>query len=253
MTSVSSAGQQPASLPRRLVNAVRAYGVIGALSALRRKLRQYWRDHQDGAFDRKHGTDTGGRMDVAEFGIDNSKGELIWYQPVGETFVHRALDRLKKPLSAVSLVDYGSGKGRVLLVSSDYGFKSIIGIEIVEELHKIAERNIAIYGAGNGMAGRMQSLCADATTYVAPDGPAILFFFAPFKGEPMERTIATIAATRADKPTALILYGGSPDNFALFDGLGWHSEEISVPRNNIDGNPYRMMLYANDLAKTTLI
>jgi histone methylation protein DOT1 len=44
-----------------------------------------------------------------------------------------------------TFVDLGSGKGRVLLMASDYPFKRIIGVEFMPELHRVAQENIRKY------------------------------------------------------------------------------------------------------------
>jgi predicted RNA methylase len=41
-----------------------------------------------------------------------------------------------------SLIDVGSGKGRVMVAAAHYGFKNIIGVDFAKELCAAAERNI---------------------------------------------------------------------------------------------------------------
>jgi len=52
---------------------------------------------------------------------------------------------LPHDVSSHSFVDYGSGKGRVLLVASDYAFKKIVGVEFSKVLNDVAVANIATY------------------------------------------------------------------------------------------------------------
>ena len=51
--------------------------------------------------------------------------------------------RARPRLSRLSFVDYGAGKGRVLLLASQHPFAAIGGIEFAEELHDDATMNIA--------------------------------------------------------------------------------------------------------------
>ena len=43
-----------------------------------------------------------------------------------------------------NFVDIGSGKGRALLLASDYPFREIIGIELSPELDRVAQGEVAI-------------------------------------------------------------------------------------------------------------
>ena len=44
-----------------------------------------------------------------------------------------------------TFVDLGSGKGRTLLMASDYPFRRIIGVELLPSLHQIAQENLRQY------------------------------------------------------------------------------------------------------------
>lgn len=79
-----------------------------------------------------------------------------------------------------SFIDLGSGKGRALLMASPYGFKRIIGVEFMPELHHTAEENIRKFVAGHKPSAQMQSLCMDALDFAFPAGPLVVYLFNPF-------------------------------------------------------------------------
>ena len=54
-------------------------------------------------------------------------------------------ERLQLDYRRFSFVDVGSGKGRALLLASDYPFREIIGVELSPELDRVARANIARY------------------------------------------------------------------------------------------------------------
>ena len=58
-------------------------------------------------------------------------------------------------LGDFTFIDLGSGKGRVLLMASDYPFKKIIGVEFMPELHRAAQENITGYSNGGSNAGKL--------------------------------------------------------------------------------------------------
>jgi SAM-dependent methyltransferase len=79
-----------------------------------------------------------------------------------------------------TFIDLGSGKGRVLLMASDYPFKRIIGVEIMPELHRAAQKNITSYSNDRQQCRQIESLCIDARDFQFPDDPLVVYLFNPF-------------------------------------------------------------------------
>src|ERR1700733_13400481 len=67
------------------------------------------------------------------------------YQPTEPSLFREMMASLPIAFDEFTFVDLGSGKGRTLLMASDYPLKKIIGVEILPELHKIAQKNLAAY------------------------------------------------------------------------------------------------------------
>ena len=71
------------------------------------------------------------------------------YFAVAPSVFHAVMQTMQEQLhldfERFSFVDVGSGKGRALLLASDYPFREIIGIELSHELERIARANIAQY------------------------------------------------------------------------------------------------------------
>ena len=83
-------------------------------------------------------------------------------------------------LQDFTFIDLGSGKGRVLLMASDYPFKRIIGVEFMPELHRAAEKNIAGYSNDRQRCRQIETLCMDARDFQFPVGPLVVYLFNPF-------------------------------------------------------------------------
>ena len=79
-----------------------------------------------------------------------------------------------------TFIDLGSGKGRVLLMASDYPFKRIIGVEFMPELHRAAQENIARYSNDRQRCSQIEAVCIDARDFQFPDGPLVVYLFNPF-------------------------------------------------------------------------
>ena len=83
-------------------------------------------------------------------------------------------------LKDYTFIDLGSGKGRALLMAASYGFKRIVGVEIVPEWHRAAEDNIRKFAAANRSTPQIESLCMDALDFEFPAEPLVVYLFNPF-------------------------------------------------------------------------
>jgi hypothetical protein len=79
-----------------------------------------------------------------------------------------------------TFIDLGSGKGRSLMLASDYAFQRILGVEYLPELHRVAELNIGRYSSETQKCRRIESVCQDARDFEFPDEPTVLYLFNPF-------------------------------------------------------------------------
>lgn len=156
------------------------------------------------SFDRIHGTDTSTFAELRELDIasDNKRyGER--YQPSPVYSLRQVLKHLGIQHSDFSFVDFGSGKGRTLLVASDFPFKQIVGVEFSEELHRKAEQNIAQYRPR--FANRIKAVHADATQVNLPHGDLVLYLFNPFTKPVLDKVLANVMASIAEQQRRVIV------------------------------------------------
>ncbi len=118
------------------------------------------------------------------------------YQPTGPTYFADMMEELKRhtneDLRDFTFIDFGSGKGRALLMASDYPFRRIIGVELLPSLNQVARENIAQYKNDAQKCFVLETVCADAADFHIPEGPLILYFFNPFPESGLRRTLATL-------------------------------------------------------------
>jgi hypothetical protein len=157
-------------------------------------------------FDRRHGVDTQLDVNLSDLSIASpNKHRGSRYHATPPVSFKRVLKRLKVDLTDYIFVDFGSGKGRTLLLASDFPFKRIIGVEFGEELHRYALNNIQQYKAKYN--SQIESIHVDATQFVLPDGPLILYFFNPFDGIVLRQVLANIRrAASVSKRKIFIVY-----------------------------------------------
>lgn len=150
------------------------------------------------------------------------------YLPSPRLVVHWLIDALPIDLSRFHFVDFGSGRGRVLMAAAERLFRSVRGVELCEQLHLEAERNLASYPTSRMRCTDVASVCCDATRYELPDGDCVAYFFNPFDGtvlsQTVERTLST--ARRNDRQLYFIYF--NPDHAGR---LTAHPEISEVPQS----------------------
>jgi hypothetical protein len=133
------------------------------------------------AFDARYGTDTSDALVPSTGGVADPAarpGHGIYY-PAWEIEFRKAIAVLDVDLSQFVFVDFGSGKGKALLLASDYPFARIIGVEHAALLHEIALRNCAVYRSPNQACHDILPLHRDATSWEPPSEPLVCYFFSP--------------------------------------------------------------------------
>ncbi|HKS74999.1 MAG TPA: class I SAM-dependent methyltransferase [Terriglobales bacterium] len=135
-------------------------------------------------FDVTHGVDTDGDFSDWTYLSDLDISSPNWIQ--GHDYCPIEPERFAVILSGLDIrfedftfIDFGSGKGRALLLASDFPFRKIIGLEFSRELHASAERNIRIYPRKPKGCAVVESHCLDFLDYQLPTEPIVLFFFDP--------------------------------------------------------------------------
>jgi hypothetical protein len=146
-------------------------------------------------FDQKYGTDTGGVRNIATLDVIDQPAALyaVRYRPSSEAFVRASIEKLKIDPASFTFVDFGSGKGRVLLVAATFPFKQIVGVEFSRELHEIAVRNIARLPPGIARAGAMCSFLGDAAVFELPKSDLVCYFNNPFGPPVLTAVVARLA------------------------------------------------------------
>ena len=95
-------------------------------------------------FDRFHGTDTSGVVTATALPADEiARAYAVDYAGSQPSVLRSALSQLPK-LASYTFLDLGCGKGRPLLVASEFSFREIIGVELSPPLAQVAQQNATI-------------------------------------------------------------------------------------------------------------
>ncbi|WP_051683744.1 class I SAM-dependent methyltransferase [Blastococcus sp. URHD0036] len=186
---------------------------------MRRSLQSTTNILGDWWFDRRHGTDTMSRLQQDEIEVDSPhKASAHAYIPTRGRPFRAVLRSLDFPADSV-FVDYGSGKGKLLMLATEFRFKRIVGIEYAPELHRIALANIK--RLAQPVAARIQPVCADATAYQLADDENVFYFYNPFERDVLELVVERIRESIDRNPRHIwVIYVDPRFSDAFADRLG---------------------------------
>jgi len=133
-------------------------------------------------FDWQHRVHTCGDAKLTDLTLVGSNADhAVFYHPAHPKFLFQRFNSLQIDFPAYSFVDLGSGKGRALLIASEYPFAEIVGVEFAAELHAVAEQNIRDYRSKTQKCKNVSSVNLDAAEYDVPLTPLVLYLFNPFR------------------------------------------------------------------------
>jgi len=162
------------------------------LAEYRRARTEFERPVAQDEFDLFYGVETSKRVHVSDLKINNPNWvHSAGYWPTSTEIIKQALSALPIRYEDFVFVDFGSGKGRVLLQASDFPFRRIVGVEFCPELHNIAVGNIARYQSHQQKCGEIESVCMDFTQCEIPREPLVAFLY-----NPSSETITAALANR---------------------------------------------------------
>ena len=163
-------------------------------------------------FDFRHGTDTCSWFELDQLTINSeNKAAGYRYQPARVVPLRRLLKNIERELPPNPvLVDFGSGKGRVLLVAADWGLRDLRGIEFSKELCEIARRNCSRFKAQTGGSASFQITEIDAAQYVVQPDENFFFFYNPFDNTVLSRVLDNIGESLRSHPRRILIVYYNP-------------------------------------------
>src|SRR6266851_4622393 len=122
------------------------------------------------------------------------------YQPTEPALFQEMMASLPIEFDQFTFIDLGSGKGRTLLMASEYPFMRIVGVELIAELHRAAQQNIRKYRSPTQRCVQIEALCAEASEFVFPDTPLVLYLFNPLPEAGLRRMIRNLEQSLERSP-----------------------------------------------------
>ncbi len=215
------------SIRRKLSKSLRLRGVTGTawavvryvgamlreLGPTRRRLRK-----MDLDFDRRHHVNTAGCIALSELNV--ASGNWV-YGNRYETTPFVEFEALMKALPVnhqeFVFLDIGCGKGRAMLLASDYPFQKILGIDLADELIEVCKQNLASYRSDSQQCTTLEAHACDAVTFPLPTSPLVIYMANPFGAEVMAPVLDNIEQSLAAHPRDLFVAYYYPVHRDLLD------------------------------------
>lgn len=172
-------------------------------------------------FDWRNGTNTMRRVALGELDIPfGTKIRGINYDPSPVFPLRKALCEIGIAPDDV-FVDFGSGKGRSLLVATRFPFRRIVGVEFSGELCGIAAENVRRYKANHSRVPPTEILEADAAEVCVEADWSVLYFFNPFDAHVMQRVLGNAEQSYRAHPRRIRLLYYHPVCRDVIDQCGF--------------------------------
>ena len=188
------------------------------LSQAWRRVENSLRARIEKRFDARYGLDSVAWIPVSELTVESPNKALAnIYGPTPAWLMPRFLHSIAEDLSSFSFVDFGSGKGRALLLAGRHPFHRVTGLEFSKELHAEAVANIERFrSTGLLRCGTIESIEADVLDFELPDGPCVLYTYNPFGAAVMRPLLDRVERSYRRNPRKIyFIYYDSVDH-ALF-------------------------------------
>lgn len=220
------------SLMKRLLSAWSRHGAGGFLQLIGKNISYYsgellsgrlFRKSEGGIseFDRAYGAETEGIREVGSLDIESENARhAVRYQPSPHGVASKILHGLPIDHRQYTFLDFGAGKGRLLLIAAEFPFQAVIGIEFSRELCEVAKNNIDSIAADMRVASRIECQHADVTAFPLPDTPLVCYFYNPFDAVIMQVVVDRLATSLKRVPREVYVVYVHPEHRALFEAVG---------------------------------
>lgn len=191
------------------------------------KARLAFEEPRNRAWDAAHGVETARDEPLSEAGVAAdavSRGNSL-YRVTWGGLIDRALGALDIAPRGWSFIDYGSGKGKAMLMASDRPFARIVGVEYAPRLHEAAVANCASYHSDAQQCRVLEPVLGDVLDYEPPPGPIVCFMCNPFDGPTLsavfDRWRARHAAGGGDMRILYLNMRNVAESAAVLDAQDW--------------------------------
>lgn len=119
---------------------------------------------------------------------DSAAGQCSSFYLLKKAFRH-----IPMLYSDISLLDYGCGCGKTLVMGMKLGFRNVYGVDLDKNAVILSGKNCSIMKAA-GSQSDFSVIAQDATQFQVPQGVNLIYMFNPFGFRTMEKVIDNVEA-----------------------------------------------------------
>ncbi len=184
--------------------------IVAAVPAVRRRHGTVWTLRLAASellFDLRHGTDTtlhtdtSGSSRATDFRGGHASVEAPRHEACNPVIFAEMVRHLPIDPADATMLDFGAGKGRALIMAVERGFRRAVGVELSAQLCVVADQNLARFRPRHP-AARIELVCDDAATFEVPDEVNVAFLFNPFGADVVAAIIEQIDSSVRRAPRA---------------------------------------------------
>jgi 16S rRNA G966 N2-methylase RsmD len=180
--------------PMKLKNIILTYkaaGMKGIFHAILEKASEYW-------YEKRFDLDCRDRIEIEELNEsvnDERYGKYgVVFASTAFEWMQKGIESLPVDIEKMTLLDLGSGKGRMLCYALQKGFRKVIGVEWAPELALISRRNLEKLTNSKVYRGEhnWEIINGDASEFNIPKEVDVIWMFNPFNGTVLEKALHNI-------------------------------------------------------------
>ena len=222
----------------RLIQVIRRRGILNVIIIILIQIRVVITDMW---FDLKNGTDTTSPIELDELFITSNNKELgTAYEPTAVLVLRKLFARLVIPNNSI-LVDFGCGKGRVLMIASEFGFKEVRGVDFSSKLCKIAINNCQKYKEKMQSTIIYRIFQSDVVDYQIKNDENVFYLFNPFGAEILDQVLNNIQLSLSDNPRKIWIIYYNPKFQDIIKNMNQYIKENEISY----GPKYTIFVYTN--------
>jgi SAM-dependent methyltransferase len=158
-------------------------------------------------YEYRYGIFTEGLVLPKDLGIED--GECHSYNPTDYDSFLKVLAKLTIRAGYDSFLDYGAGRGRVMILAARRPFKRVLGVEISPELVATARENFR-RAIPRLCCRELEITSGDAGQFKVPPDVTVVFFFNPFHGTILTRVLDNLHTSLREQPRSLTVICNLP-------------------------------------------
>jgi len=172
----------------------------------------------DEEFDSRFGVDTASVISLADLDVTGENQVFgVSYWPTTYQKFRELLAYLPIRPENFTFIDFGSGKGKALLMASEFPFNAVIGIEISKQLCEAASHNILSFISPSRTCTPVELLCMDAASFTIPPDRLVCYFYNPFEEPVMAQVVQRLEDSLREVPRDVFVVYLNPICGRLFD------------------------------------